>query len=239
MSDEQRSRRSRNPARATGEPEQPVRLAFTRTPGPKVRAVATIEVDADHAVRALEFLSEWPDSEPNVLIHVKPGMLEISRHELGTGYWETAVVPADVEQAAHTDAVVAQAVADDLHEALAGSVLEPGQRRTLVVDVRGAVHVDGVKLAPPAAPEAAAMPPPRPMPNSVLKQRIRLPATALAGVAMRLDGPNLFVPEPIRHRFAHRGVSLTSVFEHDGTWYMSGVVDGRPLLVLVGAVGVY
>ncbi|MBW3562662.1 MAG: hypothetical protein KY437_09205 [Actinobacteria bacterium] len=56
---------------------------------------------------------------------------------------------------------------------------------------------------------------------------------------LRLDGPNVCIPEHVRERFSHRQVSSVSLFERDGDWFISGVRNGDPTLVLTGAVGVY
>ncbi|MBW3658254.1 MAG: hypothetical protein KY457_06425 [Actinobacteria bacterium] len=81
--------------------------------------------------------------------------------------------------------------------------------------------------------------PPRPGTSGIPPQRLNLPPSGGCELILRLDGPTVCVPTSVRQRFSDRQVSSVSLFARDDDWFISGVRNGSPAVVVVGAVGVY
>lgn len=173
------------------------------------------------------------DGEGPLELHARPGAVELTSCLPGGAVWETALVSAQV--------------APELRDRQRRTTIE---RRSLLGTLQGADGATELRLAPNGAmtaggvvlaPVREAFPePPRPSAGQVLSERLALPRSA-GGMEMilRLEGPNVCIPEVVRERFGHRLVSSVSLFEEAGEWFISGVRNGSPTLILVGAVGVY
>ena len=203
--------------------------APTRSARPHIAAVATVMRTTLRD--ALEMLATREASSRSAHVRMWSGAVEITRHDAPSGYWETAVVPAtgwrgEREASGLVDvAALTQRVASADGETVQLHVMS--DQRLVVAAAELAVGDDV-----PA--------PPRPDARSVLPLRVTLPKLAIQHIALRLPGPHLWVPDAVAQAFTHRRVSIGSVYEVPGSgWYLSGVVDGRPMLVLTGAVGVY
>lgn len=199
-------------------------LALVRDDLAPVHATA----DAADLDGALEVVS----GDGPIELCLRPGAIDVTACVAANAVWETVFVAAQVsgldDRARRRTTVEPRA----LRGALAGS-----GATDIRIAPNGAMTVGEVVLTPAREeiPE-----PPRPDATGVLRERLTLPRSA-AGIEMilRLDGPNVCIPEHVRGRFAARQVSSVSLFERDRDWYISGVRNGSPTLVLVGAVGVY
>lgn len=181
---------------------------------------------------ALREALEAVDGDAALDLCLRPGAIDVTTCVADWAVWETVFVAAKVaglDQGARRRTTVEQG---SLRAAL------PAADETEVrIAGNGTMTIGEVVLTPAreAIPE-----PPRPDAAGVLRQRLTLPRSA-SGIEMilRLDGPNVCIPEHVRARFSHRQVSSVSLFERDGDWFISGVRNGDPTLVLTGAVGVY
>lgn len=164
------------------------------------------------------------DDQVPVALRVGPAGLELTiRCERA---WETAVV------AVASDAVLAGAAPlGALRDAVAAvrdaEVLVASDGTRLQV---GSTVLDGGTLA---------VTPPRPRGGPSAVRRVQLPPGLPAGIALRLDSVNLVVPDQLRARFGRRRISMTTLYEDDGTWLLSGIADGSPMVVVTGEVAVY
>lgn len=163
---------------------------------------------------------------------LRPGAIDLTTCVAEWAVWETVFVAARVaglDHAARRRTTVEQRSLE--------AALPPEDETEVRIAANGTMTIGEVVLTPAreAIPE-----PPRPDAAGVLRQRLTLPPTA-SGIEMilRLDGPNVCIPEHVRERFSRRQVSSVSLFERDGDWFISGVRNGDPTLVLTGAVGVY
>lgn len=190
------------------------------------------EADVDGA-ELLEALDSVTGSGP-VDLYLRPGAIELSTSLAGGAVWETVLVAARIVKSQVEGVRRTTVGRDALRTALSGSGAETVRVR---IAPNGAMSVGEVVLTPvPGDPVR----PPRPDASGVLSERLSLPSSA-SGIEMilRLDGPNVCVPENVRTEFGRRLVSSVSLFERHGDWYISGVRNGTPTLIVVGAVGVY
>lgn len=165
-------------------------------------------------------------------LFLRPGAIDLTTCVADRAVWETVFVAARVAGLGHGARRRTTVERRSLQAAL------PADDETEVrIAANGAMTVGEVVLTPAreVIPE-----PPRPDAAGVLRQRLMLPRSATdIEIILRLDGPNVCVPDHVRERFSHRQVSSVSLFERDGDWFISGVRNGDPTLVLTGAVGVY
>lgn len=199
----------------------------TRRSAPRAEATVRATVSDPSLLRdALASLDAGP-----LHVCVRHGAVEISATDRATAIWETVVGQAAVEGLG-TDAPRRTAVDGDALR----SALDRHDDVELRVAANGALIIDDVLLAPSSAgfPD-----PPRPAATGVLPQRLVLPPSSGCEQILRLDGPTVCVPTSVRQRFSDRQVSSVSLFARDGDWFISGVRNGAPALVVAGAVGVY
>lgn len=167
-------------------------------------------------------------------LYLRPGAIELSTSLAGGAVWETVLVSARLARRQEDGVRRTTVGRDALRTALTGAGAETLRVR---IAPNGAMTIGEVVLTP--APDDSAQPP-RPDASGVLSERLSLPSSA-SGIEMilRLDGPNVCVPENVRTEFGRRLVSSVSLFERHGDWFISGVRNGTPTLIVVGAVGVY
>lgn len=181
---------------------------------------------AEEVRAALETLGRGP-----VHLTFRHGAVDLTSYEPAAAVWETVFVEGAVEGLSET--VRRRTLVD-------GGSLQAALGQADKVTVRlagnGALVVADVVLTPSAGivPD-----PPRPDATGVLQQRLVLPTSAGVKLILRLDGPNVCVPSAVRQRFSDRQISTVSLFERAGDWFISGVRNGTPNVIVVGAVGVY
>ena len=181
---------------------------------------------AEELRAALETLGHGP-----VHLTFRHGALDLTSYEPAAAVWETVFVEGGVEGLSETVRRRTLVDGGSLQAALG-----PDDDVTLRLAGNGALVVADVVLTPSAGivPD-----PPRPDATGVLKQRLVLPTSAGVKLILRLDGPNVCVPSAVRQRFSDRQISSVSLFERAGEWFISGVRNGTPNVIVVGAVGVY
>lgn len=176
---------------------------------------------------ALDELSPGP-----LHLRLRHGAVEVTATDRASATWETVVGEAAVS-GLDGDTPRTTAVDGDAFR----SALEPDDPITLRIAANGALVLGDVVLAPSGAgfPD-----PPRPAASGLAPQRLQLPPSGGGcELILRLDGPTVCVPTSVRQRFSDRRVSSVSLFPRDGDWFISGVRNGTPAVVVVGAVGVY
>lgn len=182
----------------------------------------------------------------------EPGLLREALEELGTGPLHVCLrhgaveVTATDRPSATWETVVGEAAVTGLgtgaprRTVLDGNALRSALERDDDVELRIAANealVLGDVVLPPSLdvfPE-----PPRPGTTGLAPQRLNLPPSSGCELILRLDGPTVCVPTSVRQRFSDRQVSSVSLFARDDDWFISGVRNGTPAVVVVGAVGVY
>lgn len=194
-------------------------------------AGTAVTLDAGDLAAATRSLLEGVPATAATALRMTPGGLELTASTNDHAFWETAVLPVDTTRMT-IEATAALGSLADVSERIAS------QRSTVCIEVagNGRVRVDGVDL--PTADQRAQTPP-RPQAKGAVSHRVDLPPSLPAGVPIRLPGLAVAVPDAVRSRFVRRGISMASLFEADGCWYLSGIAQGRPMYVLVGQVAVY
>ena len=213
-----------------------VRLAWSGDPARR-SDLTSATVETEVLARGLDLVGDREGLADSAFVQLRPVAVEITRYDPTAAYWESAVVTRTGRigalAGAHVDASALRLAIGTPPRVTDGGVeveveLEVGADGSL----RAGGHV--VRPADEPLPE-----PPRPTAGNVLPTRVVLPRSVPAGIAIRIDGPNLLIPKATALRFSGRHVSLTTLYELDGTWYMSGIADGRPSIVIVGTVGAY
>lgn len=202
------------------------RPAPRTSPRPEPATVRAVVSEPALLREALEALDAGP-----LHVCVRHGAVEVTATDRASATWETVVGEAAVEGLG-SDAPRRTAVDGDALR----SALERDDAVELRIAANRALVLGDVVLAPSSAgfPE-----PPRPAASGIPPQRLNLPPSGGCELILRLDGPTVCVPTSVRQRFSDRQVSSVSLFPRDGDWFISGVRNGTPAVVVVGAVGVY
>lgn len=195
-------------------------------PRPETNGRPCGPVRASSLREALEELSAG-----SLHLRLRHGAVEVTATDRASATWETVVGEAAVS-ALDADAPRTTVVDGDAFR----SALEADEPISLRIAANGALVLGDVVLAPSGAgfPE-----PPRPAASGLAPQRLDLPPSGGCELILRLDGPTVCVPTSVRQRFSDRRVSSVSLFPHEGEWFISGIRNGTPAVVVVGAVGVY
>lgn len=192
------------------------------------------------------------DAETVRALLSEPGLLREALEELGSGPLHVCLRHGAVEvtvsdrASATWETVVGEAAVSGLDgdaprwTSVDGDALRSALERDGGIDLRIAANralvLGDVALAPSSARVPA---PPRPAASGLAPQRLNLPPGSGCELILRLEGPTVCVPTSVRQRFSDRQVSSVSLFPRDGDWFISGVRNGTPAVVVVGAVGVY